>query len=487
MIAEIPLLSSIMICPLVGALYILFLLKDERLIKIIAIISSMSAFILSISLLNNFDKSFIGFQFLEFLPLIKSLNVNYQLGVDGISILYILLTTFLTPLCLLASFSSIKFRIKEYMIAFLIMEAMIIGSFVVLDVALFYILFEAMLIPMFFIIGIWGGEDRVYAAIKFFLYTLSGSLLLLGSIIYMYLKTNSFSMSELHLLAPKFPLEVQKYLWIAMFISFAIKIPMWPVHTWLPDAHVQAPTAGSVILAGILIKIGEYCFLRFLIPMLPEASQYFAPYVYVLSVIAIIYASFAALEQTNMKKMIAYSSIAHMGLITIGIFSFNQIAIEGGLMQMLGHGLISSALFLCVGVLYDRMHTKEIAKYGGVVKKMPVFAMIFLFFTFSSIGLPGTVGFVGELMLFIGSFKIVKVITIFAATSLILGAAYMLWLYKRVIFGEIIHQDVLKLEDVTLKEIAIFVPIIILTILLGFYPSLALDFFHVSVMNLLAK
>ena len=423
----------------------------------------------------------------EMHSLIKALNCNYHLGIDGISLFFIILTAILTPLCILASWESIKFRIKEYMIAFLLLEALVIGVFCALDLLLFYVFFEAMLIPMFLIIGIWGGEKRVYAAIKFFLYTLAGSLFLLVAIIYIYLHTGELNIPNLYALVPKFSLLEQKLLWIAFFISFAVKVPMWPVHTWLPDAHVQAPTAGSVILAGILIKMGAYGFLRFSLPMLPEASHHYAHLMFVLSAIAIIYASAVALVQTDMKKLIAYSSVAHMGFVTMGIFAFNQQAVEGALMQMISHGVVSAALFLAVGVLYDRMHTKEISKYGGVVNKMPVFAGIFMLFTLASIGLPGTSGFVGEMLVMVGVFKVSKLYALLAATSLVLGAAYMLWLYKRVMFGVINNSQVEELKDLSCRELLIFTPLAVLTILLGIYPSIVTEALHAPVLELLSK
>jgi NADH-quinone oxidoreductase subunit M len=342
-----------------------------------------------------------------------------------------------------------------------------------------------MLIPMFLLIGIWGGEGRVYAAIKFFLYTLAGSLFLLLAIIYIYQQTQELNIINLHLLVPKFSPIVQNWLWLAFFASFAVKVPMWPVHTWLPDAHVEAPTAGSVILAGILLKMGAYGFLRFSLPMLPEASHYFADFVFALSAIAVIYASAVALAQSNMKKLIAYSSIAHMGFVTMGIFTFNQIAIEGALVQMISHGIVSAALFLVVGVLYDRMHTKEISHYGGVITKMPMFAFVFLVFTMASIGLPGTSGFIGEMLVIVGAYQVSSFYAMLAATSLILGAVYMLWLYKRVMLGEVTNNKVSELKDLTCKEWLVFMPLLILTILLGIYPSIITEVMHVPVLGLL--
>ncbi len=482
-----PLLSSIILCPLFGALFILLLAKDDKLIKIIALTSSLAALIFSAFIYSNFDKSSSNFQLQEMHNLIKSLNMHYHLGVDGISIFFVILTAILTPLCILASWQSIKFRVKEYMIAFLLLETMVIGVFCALDFVLFYIFFEAMLIPMFLIIGIWGGEKRVYAAIKFFLYTLAGSLFLLVAIIYIYQHTGELNIPNLYALVSKFSVHEQNILWLAFFVSFAVKVPMWPVHTWLPDAHVQAPTAGSVILAGVLLKMGAYGFLRFSLPMLPEASHHFAHLIFILSAIAIIYASAVAFVQTDMKKLIAYSSIAHMGFVTIGIFTFNQLAIEGALFQMLSHGVVSSALFLCVGVLYDRMHSKEISHYGGVVTKMPIFALFFMIFTMASVGLPSTSGFIGEMLVVIGTYQVSKLYAALAATSLVFGAIYMLWLYKRVIFGVVSNPEVEKLNDLNCREWLIFVPLIILTFLMGIYPSIITDVLHAPVMALLGK
>ncbi len=480
-----PLLSSAILCPLFGALFIVFTAKDDKLIKIIALLSSFASLLVSVLIYLGFDKSAAEFQLQESHHLIKSLNMHYHLGIDGISIFFIVLTTILTPICILASWDSIKLRVKEYMLAFLILEALVIGVFCALDFILFYIFFEAMLIPMFLLIGIWGGEQRIYAAIKFFLYTLAGSLFLLIAIIYIYQNTGELNILNLYNLVPKFSSQEQSLLWLAFFISFAVKVPMWPVHTWLPDAHVQAPTAGSVILAGVLLKMGAYGFLRFSLPMLPEASHHFSHLVFALSAIAIIYASAVAFVQTDMKKLIAYSSVAHMGFVTMGIFTFNQIAIEGALVQMISHGLVSAALFLIVGVLYDRMHTKEISQYGGVVTKMPMLAFIFMIFTMASIGLPGTSGFIGEMLVIVGTYQVSALYASLAATSLVLGAAYMLWLYKRVIFGTITNPKIEKLQDLSCREWIIFIPLIILTILLGVYPSIITDVLHAPVLKLI--
>jgi NADH-quinone oxidoreductase subunit M len=482
-----PLLSSIMLCPVVGALFILFAVKDDKLTKIVALLSSLASLFFSGLIYFFFDKSASGFQLQETHQLISSINCSYHLGVDGISLFFIILTAILTPLCILASWEDIKFRVKEYMIAFLVLEALVIGVFCALDFVLFYIFFEAMLIPMFLLIGIWGGERRVYAAIKFFLYTLAGSLLLLVAIVYIYNQTGEMNIINLQQLVPKFAPQVQNLLWLAFFASFAVKVPMFPVHTWLPDAHVEAPTAGSVILAGILLKMGAYGFLRFSLPMLPDASHYFADFVMILSAVAVIYASIVAFAQTNMKKLIAYSSIAHMGFVTMGIFTFNQVAIEGALMQMISHGVVSAALFLVVGVLYDRMHTKEISHYGGVVTKMPMFALLFMIFTMASVGLPSTSGFVGEMLVIVGTFGVSKLYAALAASSLILGAAYMLWLYRRVMFGEVTNPKVAGLTDLTSREWLIFTPLVILTFLLGIYPNIVLELLHAPVLELIGK
>lgn len=484
---EFPLLSSAIICPLLGVLFILCAAREDRSVKIVALVSSFFSLLASIMVYLNFDNSIPELQFQEFHPLIKSMGMNYHLGIDGISIFLIVLTAILTPLCILASWESIKFRVKEYMVAFLILEALVIGVFCALDFILFYIFFEAMLIPMFLLIGIWGGERRIYAAIKFFLYTLAGSLFLLVAIIYIYQNTGILNIIHLQGLVSEFSITEQNLLWLAFFISFAVKIPMWPVHTWLPDAHVQAPTAGSVILAGILLKMGAYGFLRFSLPMLPEASHYFAGLVFFLSAFAVIYASCLAFVQTDMKKLVAYSSIAHMGFVTMGIFTFNQIAIEGALFQMISHGLVSAALFLIVGVLYDRMHTKEISQYGGVATKMPMFAFVFMVFTMASVGLPGTSGFVGEMLVIVGTYQVNQLYAALAATGLVLGAAYMLWLYRRVIFGSITNPKVEELEDLSTREWVILAPLLVLTILLGVYPKIITDVLHVPVLGLLGK
>lgn len=483
-------LSFLIGLPLCGAAIIFLFIRGDaatvrRNSRNTALWTTLATFVLSLVLWVNFDNSTSDFQFVEKMRWVDGFNIYYHLGIDGISLFFILLTTFLMPICILTSWESIKHRMREYVIAFLLMESFVIGVFAALDFFLFYVFFEAMLIPMFLLIGIWGGENRVYAAFKFFLYTFVGSVLLLLAVLYMYFQVGTTDIPTLMEQAPSFALSVQKWLWLALFASFAVKVPMWPFHTWLPDAHVQAPTAGSVILAGVLIKLGAYGFLRFSLPMLPDASVYFTPLVFWLSVIAVIYTSLVALMQKDMKKLIAYSSVAHMGYVTIGIYTFNQQGIEGGIIQMLSHGLVSAALFLCVGVVYDRMHTKEIKRFGGIVKSMPVYAAVFMLFTMASIGLPATSGFVGEFMVLVGIFKENKWIAALTATGVVLGAAYMLWLYARVIFGKIVHRDIEVLTDLSKRELAYFVPLIVLVLIMGIYPALFLDPMHASVENLM--
>jgi len=490
--SEFPVLSIITFLPTIGALFIaLFVRGDEKQIatnsKNAALWISVGTFIFSLSIWSGFDYNTAQFQFVEKQQWIEGYNIYYHLGIDGISMFFILLTTLLMPICILAGWNSITKRVREYMISFLLLETMIIGVFCALDFVMFYLFFEAVLIPMYLIIGIWGGERRIYASFKFFLYTLAGSVLLLIAMLYLYNVTGTTDIPTLMQASPLLDISVQKWLWIAFFASFAVKVPMWPVHTWLPDAHVQAPTAGSVILAGILLKMGGYGFLRLSLPLLPEASIYFADFMFFLSIVAIIYTSLVALMQEDMKKLIAYSSVAHMGFVTLGIFAFNRQGIEGSLVVMISHGLVSAALFLCVGVLYDRMHTKEIAKYGGVVEVMPRFALIFMFFTMSSIGLPGTSGFVGELLTMAGVFQVNKIVSALSATAIILGAAYMLWLYKRVIFGQITNRDISALKDVSRREIIMFAPLIILALLIGIYPSIITDLTGASVMHLITQ
>lgn len=489
---EFPLLSFTTFLPLIGALLIFLFVRGEeetaaKNAKYAALWISVLTFILSLTLWFYFDPNLVGFQFVEKKPWIEGYNISYHLGIDGISLFFIILTTFLTPICILASWNSINRRVHEYLISFLLMETFVIGSFAALDFVLFYLFFESVLIPMFLIIGIWGGDNRFYAAFKFFLYTLLGSVFLLIALLYIYLQTGTTDIPVLMERVPAFSLEVQKYLFLALLASFAVKLPMWPVHTWLPDAHVQAPTAGSVILAGVLLKLGGYGFLRFSLPMLPDASVYYADFMFILSVIAVVYTSFVALMQTDMKKLIAYSSVAHMGFVTIGIFTFNTQGVEGAMFQMISHGLVSAALFLCVGVVYDRLHTRDIAAYGGVVERLPSYALVFMVFTMASVGLPGTSGFVGELLVLLGAFKVNKVIAAIAATGVVLGACYMLWLYKRVVFGEITRDEVREMLDLSRREKVVFVPIVVMVIVLGVYPALILDFMHTSVDQVIAQ
>jgi NADH-quinone oxidoreductase subunit M len=400
-------------------------------------------------------------------------GISYHMGVDGISMLFVILTTFLMPLCILASWEAIDKRVKEYMIAFLILETLMIGVFCALDIVLFYVFFEASLIPMFIIIGVWGGKRRVYASFKFFLYTLLGSVLMLLAMMAMFWQAGTTDIPTL--LEHGFPASMQFWLWLAFFASFAVKMPMWPVHTWLPDAHVEAPTAGSVILAGILLKMGGYGFLRFSLPMFPDASEFFAPFVFTLSVIAIIYTSLVALMQEDMKKLIAYSSVAHMGFVTMGIFAMNQEGVQGAIFQMLSHGLISGALFLCVGVVYDRLHTRDIAAYGGLVHNMPKYAVVFLIFTMGNVGLPGTSGFVGEFLTLMGAFRANTWVALFAATGVILSAAYALWLYRRVVFGPLTKENLKSMVDLTTREKLVIYPLVVLTIFFGVYPAPVFD------------
>lgn len=453
--------------------------------RIIALATTIITFLVSLVIWFQFDSSAEGFQFVEKQEWFKGYNIAYHVGIDGISLFMVLLTTFLMPVCILCSMETIKKRVPLFMTCFLVMEALLIGVFCALDILLFYLFFEAMLIPMYFIIGIWGGDRRVYAAYKFFLYTLAGSVLFLIALIYLYVQFSTMSIPELTEQAPLLGLDIQKWLWLAFFASFAVKVPMWPFHTWLPDAHVQAPTAGSVILAGVLLKMGAYGFLRFSLPMLPEASIHYAPLIYTLSIIAIIYTSLIALMQEDMKKLIAYSSVAHMGFVTLGIFSFNQQGIEGALLQMISHGIVSGALFLCVGVVYDRLHTREIARYGGVAQVMPYYAAIFMVFTMASVGLPATSGFVGEFMILAGAFKANSWLGILAATGMVLGAAYMLWLYRRVAFGEIVHADVQAMPDLWAREFVFFIPLSLMVLWIGIYPGSFLEPMHVSVLGVL--
>ena len=475
-----PLLSIMIFLPLICAFMVALVRGEkgdeavvEKNVKRLSLFCSLFVFAFGLFLYKDFDPSVSGFQFVEKYQWFGSSGMSYHLGVDGISIFFVLLAVFLTPICILASWNTIKTRVKEYMIAFLVLESFMIGTFVALDAVLFYVFFEGVLIPMFLIIGVWGGKNRVYAAYKFFLYTLLGSVLMLLALIFLYVETGTTDIPTL--MENPVAFEMQKWIWLAFFASFAVKMPMWPVHTWLPDAHVQAPTAGSVILAGVLLKIGGYGFLRFSLPMLPDASIYFAPFVMWLSVIAIIYTSLIALVQEDMKKLIAYSSVAHMGFVTLGIFSFTQQGVEGAIFQMISHGVISAALFLCVGVVYDRLHTREIGRYGGLVKNMPNYAVVFMIFMLGSVGLPGTSGFVGEFLALVGAFQVNTVIATLATTGIILGAAYMLMLYRRVIFGSQDNEDAAKMPDLNKLEKVIFIPLVILVLYLGVFPNVILE------------
>jgi len=469
-------LSGLLILPLVGAGCVYLLRGDDEATKNnarwIALWTTLITFGLSLVAWARFNPAVPGFQLVEQRDWFSH-SILYKLGVDGISMPFVLLTTLLMPLAIAASWTAIQKRVKEYMIAFLILETLMIGVFVALDLLLFYLFFEGVLIPMFIIIGVWGGKRRVYSAFKFFLYTLAGSLLMLLGIMTMYWTAGTTDIEAL--LRTAFAPGTQKWLWLAFFASFAVKMPMWPVHTWLPDAHVEAPTAGSVILAGVLLKMGGYGFLRFSLPMFPDASHYFAPLMFALSIIAIIYTSLVALAQENMKKLIAYSSVAHMGFVTMGLFAVNTQGVQGAVYQMVSHGLVSGALFLCVGVVYDRMHTFEIAAYGGLVNRMPRYAVAFMVFTLANIGLPGTSGFIGEFLTLIGAFQAVPWVALFAATGLILSAPYALYLYRRVIFGVLDKPSLMNIRDLNGREIATLTPLLLLTLYYGVHPQPIID------------
>jgi NADH-quinone oxidoreductase subunit M len=480
-----PILSVTTFLPLVGALFIMVACNDDRLGKgtarWVALWTTLVTFAVSLVLVYRFDPASAEFQFVE---KHRWLGISaYHMGVDGISLPLVILTTAIMPLCIIASWVSIQKRVKEYMIAFLVLETLMIGTFSALDLVLFYLFFEGGLIPMFLIIGVWGGSRRVYASFKFFLYTLLGSVLMLLAIMAMYWDAGTTDIPTL--LRHGFPLGLQKWAWLAFFASFAVKMPMWPVHTWLPDAHVEAPTAGSVILAAILLKMGGYGFLRFSLPMFPAASHDFAPLVFALSVVAIIYTSLVALMQEDVKKLIAYSSVAHMGFVTMGIFAATTQGVAGGIFQMISHGVVSGALFLCVGVVYDRMHTREIAAYGGLVNRMPLYAAAFMVFTMANVGLPGTSGFVGEFLALIGTFKTNVPVASLATIGVILSAGYALWLYRKVIFGKLEKPSLAHIRDLGWREALILAPLLVLTILLGAMPKPVLDMSAASVANLL--
>ena len=502
--SEWPILSTIIFLPLVGALLVLVIRGDDEIaqrnIFNVAVWTTTVTFILSLFVWINFDSADPGFQMVERAEWLGG-GITYHMGVDGISMLFVILTTFLMPLCIIASRLTVKTQFKSYMVAFLVMETLMIGVFCSLDLVLFYLFFEGGLIPMFLIIGIWGGPRRVYASFKFFLYTLLGSVLMLLAIMAMYwysgtvvpcdasaggIAATCSTTDIVKLMDVQFPASMQFWLWIGFFASFAVKMPMWPVHTWLPDAHVEAPTAGSVILAAILLKMGGYGFLRFSLPMFPLASADLAPFIFTLSVVAIIYTSIVALMQKDMKKLIAYSSVAHMGFVTMGIFAANQQGVDGAIFQMLSHGFISGALFLSVGVIYDRMHTREIDAYGGLVNRMPAYALIFMFFTMANVGLPGTSGFVGEFLTLMGIFQVNTWVALVATSGVILSAAYALWLYRRVMMGELIKESLKGIADMTAREKFVMAPLVAMTLLLGVYPSLVTDMVGPSVEALIA-
>ena len=477
-----PILSILIFLPLIGALFVLAIRGEDEVavgnMRWVALWTTVVTFFIALLLWVSFDPTIAGFQFEERHAWVEGV-MSYHLGVDGISILFVVLTAFLMPICIIASWH-IGSRVKEYMIAFLALEALMIGVFCALDLVLFYLFFEGGLIPMFLIIGVWGGPRRVYASFKFFLYTLLGSVLMLLAIMAMYWHAGTTDIVDI-LANPTFPAEMQTWLWLAFFASFAVKMPMWPVHTWLPDAHVEAPTAGSVILAGILLKMGGYGFLRFSIPMFPLASAEFAPLIFALAVVASIYTSLVCLAQEDIKKLIAYSSVAHMGFVTIGVFTLTMQGLQGGIFQMISHGIVSAALFLCVGVIYDRMHTREIAAYGGLVNRMPFYAFCFMVFTLANVGLPGTSGFVGEFLSLAGAFRVNTWVAFLATTGVILSAAYALWLYRRIIFGKLEKASLKFMTDLTWREGVVMAPLVILTIFFGFYPAPILDASAVSV------
>ena len=481
-----PILSSITFLPLIGAFFI-FLTRSEKNQSdknsiYLSLFTSFTNFFLALFLWYSFDPTTYDFQFVEENTWISGF-IKFKFGIDGISILFILLTAFITPICIISCINSIKSRLKEFLIAILVLETFMIGVFCSLDLVIFYLFFEGGLIPMFLIIGIWGGARKVYSAFKFFLFTLLGSVLMLVAIIAIYWITGTTDVVDIYEI--KIPKEFQYLLWLAFFSSFAVKLPMWPVHTWLPDAHVEAPTAGSVILAAILLKMGGYGFLRFSLGMFPLASEYFVPLIFALSVIAIIYTSLVALMQDDMKKLIAYSSVAHMGFVTMGIFTFNKQGIEGSMIQMLSHGLISAALFLCVGVLYDRTHSRLIKSYGGLVHVLPKYSFVFMIFALGTLGLPGTTGFIGEFLVLVGTFKVNFLVAIIGSLGVILSAAYMLWLYKRVIFGKLEKVELKKIKDINLSESGILFVLAALVIFFGFYPDPFLETMRVSVDNLI--
>jgi len=480
-----PILSSLILLPVIGALFLFFTKDkdgDNLTAKYVSLFTTAVNFLISIYLWISFDQSISNFQFIEDTEWINGF-INYKVGIDGISILFIILTTFITPLCIISVNNTIKVRLRDFLIAILIMESFMIGVFCSLDLVVFYLFFEAGLIPMFLIIGIWGGPKRVYSAFKFFLYTLLGSVLMLVAIISIYWISGTTDVMKLYELG--IDAKYQNLLWLAFFSSFAVKTPMWPVHTWLPDAHVEAPTAGSVLLAAILLKMAGYGFIRFSLGLFPIASEIFTPLIYALSLIAIVFTSLIALMQEDMKKLIAYSSVAHMGFVTLGIFSIQQQGVEGSIIQMISHGLVSAALFLCVGVVYDRMHSRLISTYGGIVTIIPKYSILFMLFTLAALGLPGTSGFIGEFLILMGVFKDNFLVAVIASLGVILGAAYMLWLYKRVVFGKLINTDLTKMVDLNKSEYFILTCLAVPTLFFGFYPDPLINTIEVSVNDLI--
>ncbi|MEL0133344.1 MAG: NADH-quinone oxidoreductase subunit M [Rhodobiaceae bacterium] len=482
-----PLLTIITFLPMIGVLFLLMIRGDDDVVarnaRHVALWVSGFTFVVSLALVLNFDPQAPGYQFEERGDWLPGAGISYHLGVDGISMPFILLSTLLSPLAILASWKAITVRVREYMIAFLVLETMMIGMFASLDMLMFDLFFEGVLIPMFLIIGVWGGPRRVYAAFKFFLYTLAGSVLMLVCMMAMFVQEGTTDIPALHLAS--FAPALQFWLFLGFFASFAVKVPMWPVHTWLPDAHVEAPTAGSMILAGVLLKMGGYGFIRFSLPMFPLASEFFAPLIFALSIIAIVYTSLVALAQSDMKKLIAYSSVAHMGFVTIGIFTLTEQGVAGAMFQMISHGLVSAALFFCVGVVYDRLHTRDIGAYGGVAAVMPRYAVFFMFMMLASVGLPGTSGFVGEMLVLVGAWKASSWVALFTATGLVLGATYMLWLYRRVMFGKVVSAEVEAMERISRREVLIFAPLTLLVLWFGIYPASLLDVMASSIQIIL--
>lgn len=486
---DLPILSLMTFLPLIGAGLVLLMRGEGDAVmfrtRMMALLTSGLTFLLSVVMLINFDASESGFQFVEKKVWFESVGISYHMGIDGISLFFVVLSAFLTPICILASWKSVHIRLREYLAAFLLLETFMIGTFCALDAILFYLFFEGVLLPMFLIIGVWGGPRRVYSAFKFFLYTLLGSVLMLVALLVMMVQTGTADLPTL--MGADFPVAMQTWLFLAFFASFAVKMPMWPVHTWLPDAHVEAPTAGSVILAGVLLKMGGYGFLRFSVPMLPDATETFVPMIFGLSVIAIIYTSLVALVQQDMKKMIAYSSVAHMGFVTLGIFTLNIQGVQGAVFQMISHGIVSAALFLAIGVVYDRLHTRDINRYGNLSKNMPVYACVFVILMLGAVGLPGTSGFVGEFLSLLGAFKVDPVAATFAATGVVLGAAYMLLLTRKLVFGPKVHEDASAMTDLTVVEKAYFLPLVLLVIWLGVAPSYIQDRTAPAIENLLEQ